>query len=102
MYAIINCSGKQEKVVVGDRVKVDTLNVEAGSTVEFTVSLIGTDDGKIVYGAAVKNSKVKAEVLYSGKGKKLTIFTYKAKKNVRRKMGHRQGYTEVQIKEILA
>ena len=101
MYAIINCSGKQEKVVAGDKLKVESLNQEVGSIVEFTVSLIGTDEGSIMIGSAVANSKVKAEVLFNGRGKKITVFTYKPKKNIRRKMGHRQAFTEILIKEII-
>ncbi|MDR0855173.1 MAG: 50S ribosomal protein L21 [Christensenellaceae bacterium] len=101
MYAIINCSGKQEKVVVGDKLKIESITAGVGTIVEFTVALIGKEDG-IILGDAVQNSKVTAEVLYHGKGKKIVVYTYKAKKNVRRKKGHRQGYTEILIKDIIA
>lgn len=100
MFAIIQTGGKQYKVCVGDSVKVEKLESEVGSKVNFEV-LLTSDYGKIVAGNPVlQNVTCVAEVVAQGKGDKVVVYKYKAKKNYRRKQGHRQPYTEVKILEI--
>ena len=100
MYAIIATGGKQYKVSEGDVVRVEKLNAEVGATVEFNAVLVSTDDG-IKVGADVAGAKVSATVEAQDKFKKIVVFKYKAKKNERKKQGHRQPYTKVQIEKIV-
>ena len=101
MYAIIVCGGKQYKVQAGDKLKVELLKkTEVGATVELDVLMVNKD-GQVIAGEAAKAFKAKAEVVSCGKGPKLNIFTYKAKKNIRRKQGHRQPYSEIKVLEIV-
>ena len=104
MYAIVEISGKQYKVQEGDIVFVDRLeNLEEGSKVTFDKVLLISDDKKVTVGQdTVKGAKVEATVVGHGKGKKIVVFKYKAKKNYRRKQGHRQPYTKVEITSIKA
>ncbi|MBE6827305.1 MAG: 50S ribosomal protein L21 [Ruminococcaceae bacterium] len=103
MYAIIVTGGKQYKVQNGDTVYVEKLDAEDNSEVTFDkVLAVGTDDGIKVGSPYVKGASVTAKVLKTGKGKKITVFTYKPKKNEKRKMGHRQPYTKVEISAINA
>lgn len=101
MYAIIATGGKQYKVAVGDEVFVEKLEGEAGDTIEFDEVLgVSTDDG-FKLGDDIKSAKVSGEIVRQGKGKKIIIFKYKAKKGYRRKNGHRQPYTRVKINDIV-
>ena len=101
MYAVIETGGKQYNVKQGDVIYVEKLTAEEGSNVEFkTIALFG--EGKLSTGNAVNSAKVGGKVLKKGKGKKITVFTYKPKKSVKRKLGHRQPYTKVQIETINA
>ena len=101
MYAVIETGGKQYNVKQGDVIYVEKLTAEEGSNVEFkTIALFG--EGKLSTGNAVNSAKVVGKVLKNGKGKKITVFTYKPKKSVKRKFGHRQPYTKVQIETINA
>ena len=101
MYAIIETGGKQYKVAAGDVVFVEKLDVEAENEVVFDkVIAVGGDDGIKVGAPYVDGAAVTAKVLKNGKGKKITVFTYKPKKGEKRKMGHRQPYTQVQIESI--
>ncbi len=102
MYAIVEISGKQYKVQEGDIVFVDRLeSVEEGSKVTFDKVLLVSDDKKVLVGQdTVKGAKVEASVIGHGKGKKIVVFKYKAKKNYRRTQGHRQPYTKIQIEKI--
>lgn len=102
MYAIIETGGKQYKVEIGNTIYVEKLNAEADSTVNFKVIALGGEDGLKVGTPYVEGATVTAKVLKNGKAKKITIFTYKPKKNEKRKMGHRQPYTKVQIESIQA
>ena len=103
MYAVIETGGKQLRVQEGDVVFVEKLNVNAEDTVEFDkVVAVGADDGLKVGVPYVEGATVKAKVLKNGKAKKITVFTYKPKKGEKRKMGHRQPYTQVQIEAINA
>ncbi len=99
MYAIFENGGKQYKAGVGDEVKVEKLGAAAGSTVEFPVILVADEKG-IKAGAEVAKIKVSAEVLSEGKEKKIIVFKYKAKKNERKKQGHRQPYTVIKVTAI--
>lgn len=99
MYAIFDNGNKQYKVSVGDTVKVEKLAANVGETVSFPVVLMA-DDAKVSVGKEVENVKVTAEVVSQGKAKKIIVFKYKAKKNERKKQGHRQPYTEVKITAI--
>ena len=99
MYAIFANGNKQYKAAVGETVKLEKLNAEAGSTVEFPVILTADEKG-IQAGAEVENVKVTCEVLSHGKDKKIIVFKYKAKKNERKKQGHRQPYSTVKVTAI--
>ncbi len=103
MYAIIVTGGKQYKVENGDVVFVEKLDVEADSEITFDkVIAVGADDGIKVGAPYVEGATVTAKVLKNGKGKKVVVATYKPKKNEKRKMGHRQPYTKVEISAINA
>ena len=103
MYAIIKTGGKQYKVEVGDTVFIEKLGAEADSEVTFDeVLAIGSDDGIKTGAPFGEGAAVTAKVVKNGKGKKITVFTYKPKKNEKRKMGHRQPYTKVEITAINA
>ncbi len=100
MYAIIETGGKQYRVAEGDVIYVEKLNAEAEQEVVFD-KVIALNTGKLKIGKPyVKDAVVKGVVLKNGKAKKVTVFTYKPKKGSSRKMGHRQPYTKVEIKEI--
>lgn len=101
MYAIIATGGKQYKVENGSVLKVEKLEAEVGEKVKLEVLMLNKD-GVVTAGEAVKGAVAEAEVVFNGKGPKLHIFTYKAKKNVRKKRGHRQPYTEIKILDILS
>lgn len=103
MYAVFSTGGKQYRVAVGDVVFVEKLDVEAGSEVSFgEVLTVGKDDGAVVGAPTVAGASVTAKALKNGKGKKITVFTYRAKKDSKRKMGHRQPYTKLEITAINA
>ncbi|MBQ7522050.1 MAG: 50S ribosomal protein L21 [Clostridia bacterium] len=102
MYAIIETGGKQYKVANGDVVFVEKLNAEDDATVEFKVVAVADDNGIKVGTPYVDGASVTAKVLKTGKGKKITVATYKPKKGEKRKMGHRQPYTKVEIQAINA
>ena len=100
MYAVIETGGKQYQVKVGDKVKVEKLNVEEGDLVTFDrVLAIGGEEIKIGT-PVISGAKVEAKVLANGKGKKVITYKYKAKKNERTKKGHRQPFTLVEITNI--
>jgi large subunit ribosomal protein L21 len=103
MYAIITTGGKQYKVQEGDVVFIEKLTAEEGASVTFDKVLAVSKDGSVSFGAPVlESASVSAKVLSHGKGEKIIVFKYKAKKNVRNKKGHRQPYTKVQIEKINA
>lgn len=102
MFAVIETGGKQYKVQTGDTIFVEKLAVEADATVDFKVIMLD-NEGDIKVGAPyVEGASVAGKVLKNGKSKKITVFTYKSKKSEKRKMGHRQPYTKVQIEAINA
>jgi large subunit ribosomal protein L21 len=101
MYAVVQIGGKQYKVQEGDVVFVDKLAIEEGEVVTFDKVLAVSQEGIITFGKPlVAGATVQAKVLGHGKGKKIIVFKYKPKKNYRRKQGHRQPYTKVQIDKI--
>ena len=103
MYAIIETGGKQYKVQNGDTLFIEKLNAAEEDTVTFDKVIALHDDAKLKVGAPyVKGATVTTHVLKNGKGKKITVFTYKPKKGKARKLGHRQPYTKVQIDTINA
>ena len=99
MYAIIENGGKQYKVSEGDVLKVEKLPAEVGAEVTFNVVMVSDDTG-VKVGNDVKNAKVTAKVEAQDKFKKIIVFKYKAKKNERKKQGHRQPFTAVKIEKI--
>ena len=101
MYAIIESCGKQYKVAEGDVVFFEKLEGEEGKKVTFDNVVLVSNDSKVEVGAPyVKGVKVEGKVVSHGKGKKIIVFKMKAKKNYRRKQGHRQPYTKVEITTI--
>lgn len=101
MYAIIESCGKQYKVTEGDVVFFEKLDAEEGKKVTFDKVILVSDDKKVQVGNPyVKGIKVEGKVVSHGKGKKILVFKYKAKKNYRRTQGHRQPYTKVEITNI--
>ena len=101
MYAVIEACGKQYKVTKGDVVFFEKLDAEEGKKVTFDKVVLVSDEGKVEVGAPyVKGIKVEGKVVAHGKGKKIVVFKYKPKKNYRRKQGHRQPYTKVEITGI--
>ena len=103
MYAVIKTGGKQYRVEKGDVIFVEKLEVNADDAVVFEDVLAVGDDGKVTVGTPmVSGAKVTGTVVKNGKGKKLNIITYKAKKGYARRLGHRQPYTKVEITDIAA
>ena len=101
MHAIIETGGKQFKVAEGDTLFIEKLPVEAGDNVTFDKVLAILDGDKATFGApVVDGAKVEASVVKNGKGKKIRIFKYNAKKGYRKRQGHRQPYTKVTIGKI--
>ena len=100
MYAVIKTGGKQYKVSEGEAIYIEKLDLAEGSEVEFEV--VAGHDGKSFHVGSplVESAKVTGKVLKNGKAKKVTVFTYKPKKSSKRKLGHRQMYTKVQIEKI--
>lgn len=93
MYAIIKTGGKQYRVSVGDVVYVEKLNAEAEANVEFDVIALGKEDGMVVGTPVVEGAKVAGKVLKNGKGKKITVFTYRSKKDSKQQDGNSQTAT---------
>ncbi len=101
MYAIVENGSKQYKAEVGSVIRFEKLNAQVGDKVEFSVLMVSDENG-IKVGEDAKAFKVVGEVLEQGKDKKVVVFKYKAKKNERKKQGHRQPFTAVKILEIAA
>lgn len=99
MYAVIENGNKQYKVQEGDVVRLEKIKAAEGESVSFAVLLVSDENG-IRTGADAANAKVTATVVEQGKDKKIIVFTYKAKKNERKKQGHRQPFTAVKIEKI--
>jgi large subunit ribosomal protein L21 len=103
MYAVVKTGGKQYRVQEGDVLFVEKLNAEVDSNVELNEVIAVSKDGELVVGTpVVEGAKVVAKVLKQGKAKKVIVFKYKPKKDSRKKNGHRQPYTKLQIEKIEA
>ena len=102
MFAVIETGGKQYKVQNGDVIYVEKLAQEENSEVKFQVVALGGENGLKIGTPYVEGASVTPKVLKNGKGKKITVFTYRPKKGSKRKMGHRQPYTKVEISAINA
>lgn len=103
MYAIIVAGGKQYKVAEGDTIYIEKMEVNDGDVVKFDNVLVVEKDGNVTVGAPyVEGASVSGKVVKNGKSKKITVFKFKAKKNYRRRQGHRQPYTKVTIEKIEA
>ena len=101
MNAIIETGGKQYKVAEGDVLFIEKLDVNAGDTVKFDKVLAILDGDNATFGApTVEGASVDATVVKNGKGKKIRIFKYTPKKGYRKRQGHRQPYTKVEIGKI--
>ena len=97
MLAIIKTGGKQYVVQPGDKIKVEKLDKKEGENFSFTDVLLVEKSKKIEVGLPKVKAEVEAKIIGHGKGKKVIVFKYKAKKRYSRKIGHRQPYTEVEI-----
>lgn len=101
MYAIIETGGKQYRVQEGDTLFVEKLNHAEGESVKFDRILAVSNDGELSVGTpVVAGATVEGTVLENGKGKKVIVYKYKAKKDYRNKNGHRQPFTKVKIEKI--
>lgn len=103
MYAVIETGGKQYQVKANDTLFIEKLDVEADASVVFDkVIAVSGEDGLKLGKPYVEGASVRAKVIKNGKAKKITVMTYKPKKGQKRKQGHRQPYTQVQIEAIEA
>lgn len=103
MYAVIKTGGKQYRVRVGNKLKVETLPAEVGSEIQLDQVLMVADGESISTGAPLlENAKVDATVISHGRHDKIRIFKMRRRKHYRKQQGHRQNYTEIQITGISA
>jgi len=103
MYAVVQTGGKQYRVSVGDVINVEKLNVEAGQNVVLNDVVAISGNGKTIIGKPfVEGAQVLCKVVENGKAKKVVIYKYKAKKDSRKKRGHRQPYTQLEVTNIVA
>jgi large subunit ribosomal protein L21 len=103
VYAIIETGGKQYRVSEGDVIAVEKLDVQPGERVTFDRLLLLDDGERVAVGLPyVEGAKATGKVVAQGKAKKILVFRYKAKKNVRKRFGHRQPFTRVQVETISA
>lgn len=101
MLAVIKTGGKQYLVQPGDKIKIEKLEKKEGAEVTFFDVLLVEKNNKVEIGTPkVKEAKVVGKVLGQGKGDKIIVFKYKSKKRYKRKIGHRQPFTEIEITEI--
>lgn len=100
MYAIIATGGKQYRVSEGDVIYTEKIDAQVDSTVSFDVLLMGNDGDVKIGTPVVEGVKVEGKVVGQIRGEKIVVYKYKSKKNYRRKQGHRQPYTKVEITKI--
>ncbi|MDH3691320.1 MAG: 50S ribosomal protein L21 [Gammaproteobacteria bacterium] len=101
MYAVIETGGKQFRVAIGDKLKVETIPADAGATVELEKVLMIADGDKVEVGTPhLDGTKVLATVVSHGRGEKIRVFKMRRRKNYRRSQGHRQAFTELEITGI--
>ena len=102
MYAIIQTGGKQYRVAPGDVLRVERLGGERGDEVVLDQVLLVADGANVQVGTPlVANASVRGEIMQQGKAKKILVYKKKRRKNYRRKQGHRQLFTALQVKEII-
>jgi len=102
MYAVIQTGGKQYRVKSGEQLKVESLAADVGATVSFDrVLMLGEGEGVKVGAPFVSGAAVKATVVAQGRGEKVRIFKLRRRKHYAKTQGHRQGFTEVRIDEIV-
>ena len=100
-YAIIRTGGRQFRVEPGKTLRIPTLPGDAGTAVEFNDVLLGSDGDSVRTGVpTLSGARVTAEIVKQGRDDKIVVFKFKRRKNYARKQGHRQGFTEVRIKDI--
>jgi large subunit ribosomal protein L21 len=100
-YAIIRTGGKQYRVEPGTTLRIPSLPGDAGAAIEFNEVLLGSDGTSVRTGVpSLDGAKVTGEIVKQGRGDKIIVFKFKRRKNYARKQGHRQGFTEVRIKDI--
>ena len=100
MYAIIATGGKQYRVSEGDVIYIEKIDAQVDSTVSFDVLLVGNDGDVKIGTPVVEGVKVEGKVVGQIRGEKIVVYKYKSKKNYRRKQGHRQPYTKVELTKI--
>lgn len=100
MYAIIATGGKQYRVSEGDVIYIEKIDAQVDSTVSFDVLLMGNDGDVKIGTPVIEGVKVEGKVVGQIRGEKIVVYKYKSKKNYRRKQGHRQPYTKVEITKI--
>ena len=102
MHAIIETGGKQYRVAPGDVLRLPKLEGEIGSDIEFSRVLAVFQDGQpLMAGADAGRARVRATITGAGRGEKVLVFKFKRKKQYKRTIGHRQGFTEVRVGEIV-
>jgi large subunit ribosomal protein L21 len=102
MYAVIETGGKQYRVAPGQTLEVENLPGDVGASVELGRVLAIADGDAVKAGSAVSGAKVRGTIQAQGRGEKTIVFKFKRKKQYRRTQGHRQGFTRVEVSEILA
>jgi large subunit ribosomal protein L21 len=103
MYAVIETGGKQYRVAPGQTIEVDTLAGDVGADVEFDrVLAVSNEANELVFGEALKSARVRGRIAGHGRGDKILVFKFKRKKQYKRTIGHRQNFTRVEVREILA
>lgn len=100
MYAIIKTGGKQYRVAEGDVLNVEKLDAEIGASVSLDVLMLVDGENVVVGKPVVADANVVAKVVEHGKGQKVIVFKYKPKKDYRKKQGHRQPYTKLEIVSV--
>ena len=101
MYAILRTGGRQYKVSPGDVIRVERIEGEPGSTVEFNHVFVVRKENFVVGSPLVENAKVRGTILRKARSPKVRVLKYKRKKQYRRTIGHRQGFSEVLVKDIV-
>jgi large subunit ribosomal protein L21 len=101
MYAILRTGGKQYKVSPGDVIRIELVDGESGSTIEFNHVFAVRKEGLTVGTPLVENAKVRGTILRRARAPKVRVLKYKRKKQYRRTLGHRQGFSEVLINDIV-
>ena len=102
MYAVFRTGGKQFRAEPGKKIRIPTMEVEPGASVTFDDVLLASDGKDVQVGAPlIYGAKVMAEVVRHGRDRKIIVFKRKRRKGYRRKQGHRQGFTEIRVDEIL-